>query len=179
MSSQRGSDWSSGRSLWHSACPIGAAGEGWTMDAGLWCYSDHQLRPVIRNCGLYFDDFCLQLGSLVRITPWNGWCLLPPSSQAAISNIGKSKNQPSSYLHFLGTKIWQEWKNQIKIWHLKSCPFPKGCAENRQNFPSSSLPNTNGLPFPPFPKDVLYTYGFYLGLAFQIADDVLDFTGGR
>ena len=27
-------------------------------------------------------------------------------------------------------------------------------------------------------QDVLYTYGFYLGLAFQIADDVLDFTGG-
>lgn len=27
--------------------------------------------------------------------------------------------------------------------------------------------------------DVLYTYGFYLGLAFQIADDVLDFTGGE
>lgn len=27
-------------------------------------------------------------------------------------------------------------------------------------------------------EDVLYTYGFYLGLAFQIADDVLDFTGG-
>lgn len=28
-------------------------------------------------------------------------------------------------------------------------------------------------------QDVLYTYGFYLGLAFQIADDVLDFTGGH
>lgn len=28
-------------------------------------------------------------------------------------------------------------------------------------------------------EDVLYTYGFYLGLAFQIADDVLDFTGGE
>eukprot|EP00913_Durusdinium_trenchii_P003111 g2875.t1 len=28
-------------------------------------------------------------------------------------------------------------------------------------------------------SDVLYTYGFYLGLAFQIADDVLDFTGGE
>ncbi|CAE7333312.1 SPS2 [Symbiodinium pilosum] len=27
--------------------------------------------------------------------------------------------------------------------------------------------------------DVLYSYGFYLGLAFQIADDVLDFVGGE
>merc|ERR1740117_1889607 len=26
-------------------------------------------------------------------------------------------------------------------------------------------------------SDVMYSYGFYLGIAFQIADDMLDFTG--
>ena len=150
MSSQCGSDWSSGWSLWHSACTL-----GWFGNAGLWCIS-HPVIPITPKQWVYmiFDDsWCLQLGSFVRITPWNGWCLLPPSSQAAISDIGKSENQPCEYLHVFFWQNLRAFYYQIyNSWHLEKLPSP---------------------------KDVLYTYGFYLGLAFQIADDVLDFTGGR
>ena len=77
---------------------------------------------------MIFDDFwCLQLGSFVRITPWNGWCLLPPSSQAAISDIGKSENQPCEYLHFFFGQNLRAFYYQI-IFGILKVAFPQGCA---------------------------------------------------